>query len=121
MYVTHDVIFEKSNHFTVQISYKGTYRACFLEDISASGSCVKETVLLSAGKELRRLTQETIPLDQNDASFLFRGQKCVSHANGTFPSSRRLDGISNATVKESRFQTIFSIATCLFFWLKCIK
>ena len=106
MYVTRNVIYVKPNYFTVQISYKGTYRACYLEDISASGSCVKETVLLSEAKELRRLTLETIPLDQNNASFVFRGQKCVSYANGTFPSPRRLDGISNATVKENRFQTI---------------
>ena len=84
--------------FTVQFRYTGTYRSCFLVDVNDSASCVNENVLLPEGNPLRK----AIPLVSKDVSVVFQGRRCVSNANGTFPS---LVGGTSRAVKKTCFHT----------------
>ena len=88
--------------FSVQFRYTRTYRSCFLVDVNDSASCVNENVLLPEGNPLRKATLETIPLVSKDISVVFQGRRCVSNANGTFPS---LVGGTSRAVKKTCFHT----------------
>ena len=98
--------------FTVLFRYTGNFRSCFLVDVNDSASCVNENVLLPEGNPLRNGSLQSIPLISKDASVVFQGRRCVSDANGTFPS---LVGGTSRAVKKSCFHTaLFLVLIYLF-------
>lgn len=78
----------KVNQGEVNVRYEGTFRDCLLEYISASSSCANQMYTLPEDSKLRAEALSTSPHDLTPYSVTvdFSGEKCVSDANGNFPS-----------------------------------